>query len=276
VAAARPEVLAWSRLPDLSRAGLADYLRRRQRGGVSVAETNHDLQTWRAFGNWLLDEGRLAASPFSRMHEGHVPPAPPRVLTSDQIRALLAACRRPPEIRTGADGHHFMRPGAPAWLYPAVLIVAHTGIRPVELARLSWEGVDLERRMAVVRRKGHDYWPLSLPGPVLEWFERVPPAERRGPVVPGFPYHDGTSLMGNYGGPVAMAAEDAGLPGVTLYWLRHTVATELARQGLSEAQLQTAMGWKSSAMARRYVHLVGRDVAGVTDRLPWARPPAAP
>jgi integrase len=109
---------------------------------------------------------------------------------------------------------------------------------------------------------------------VISLLSAVPPAARAGPVVPGFPHHD--AATGSYGRVVRTAAARAGLPGVTLYWLRHSVATELARQGLSSAQLQAAMGWTSIAMATRYVHLTGRDTAGATDRLPWSQSPPPP
>jgi hypothetical protein len=42
---------------------------------------------------WLVAEGELTADPMAGMHVPHVPEQPVPVLTDDDLRALLAACK---------------------------------------------------------------------------------------------------------------------------------------------------------------------------------------
>lgn len=55
---------------------------------------------------------------------------------------------------------------------------------------------------------------------------------------------------------VKRTAAAAGLANVTSHVIRHTVATQLAEAGFTESQLKAFFGWKTSAMAHRYVHAV--------------------
>jgi len=254
----RTKPLPWTELRHLKRAALQDYLlerakepsRRDPDRALSPEEVNHDLRAWKAFSSWLVDRGDLKANPFLRLKQFKRRTGAPKTLSPEAFALFFEKCREP---------------GRAPWLAPAVFILSETGMRPAELARVTWGDVDLRKRSLQVVRKGGDVWTVQLSAFLADQLGRVPRKARKGPLVPGFP-HKG----GSYCRAVRAAAKAAGLEGVTLYWLRHSVATQLAAAGESAARLQGLMGWRSIRMADRYVRLDGGDLRGAMDRLPWS------
>lgn len=258
--------LPWMTIGDIRRSEFQAYLVARRNEPVSPTEANHDLQVWRAFCAWLVDTEQLQANPLGGIKQFRAPAPAHRILTRNELDRFLAACRRETSREPG-PGRRPPRRGAPPWLERAVMLLAYTGMRPVELARAAWEGLSMKDRTLTVIRKGGDRWVIPLARPLLAYLRRIPEAERVGPLVPEFPYSEDRPTPGNYYHAVKTATVDAGLAGVTLYTLRHTVATRLAAAGESASRLQQIMGWKSIAMAQRYVRLSGHDVKGATDRI---------
>jgi len=267
--------LAWSTAQDLGRRELDAYLVARRNAGRGANDCNHDLRAWHAFAAWIVERGDLAANPLAGLHHFKQPETPPKVLSPTDLEELLKQCRRKPRIETDEKtGLKYPVAGAPPWLEPAVMLLAHTGMRPVELARLTWDHVDLAAKRLTVLRKGGEQWAVPIAKPLARYLARTSKQRRSGKVVPGFPYNELRTTPGTYFGAVRTAAEDAGLEGVTLYWLRHSVAQHLADTGESESRLQAMMGWKSGQMARRYIKLSKIRLAGMADKLPWCTPAA--
>ena len=52
------------------------------------------------------------------------------------------------------------------------------------------------------------------------------------------------------------AVKKAGLEGVTLHTLRHTVASRIAQSGMSANEIQHLLGHTTTAMSTRYIHLM--------------------
>lgn len=59
----------------------------------------------------------------------------------------------------------------------------------------------------------------------------------------------------------------AQLPGRTFHWLRHSCGTELARQGVSQAQIMAVMGHKTLVASARYIHANVEDRRAVVDKV---------
>jgi len=106
----------------------------------SAATARNRYSALRQFFAWLLNEGEVTVNPMSDMKPPEVPPKPIRVLTEDELRALLAACA----------GRDFVSRRDNA----LIRLLADTGMRRGELAGLRVEDVDLREQVAVVVGKG--------------------------------------------------------------------------------------------------------------------------
>lgn len=103
----------------------------------TLADVNRSLSLLRTIFNYAVHAGWLSRNPFS-LKTGIISLAQEtvreRVLTIDEQRRLLAACREP------VRGH----------IFPLVLTALDSGCRRGELLKLKWESVDLERGLLTV------------------------------------------------------------------------------------------------------------------------------
>lgn len=269
----RKSRLPWKRVADVNRKTFQQYLVARRKE-VSVGECNHEIRAWRPFCSWLVDTDVIEANPLAGMKEFTDKPKPQRVLSLDELERFFAACQREKTTQRKGNRAYPVR-GSPNWIYRAVFIDAHTGMRPAELSRLTWEdSIDLAGRRITVRRKRGGVWSIPMSELLAEYLELTPKDDRKGPVIPGFPYREDRATPGGYHETIKRAATKAGMPDVTFMTLRRSVATHLANAGESMSRLQAIMGWETPAMAMRYVKLAALDTRGATDRLPWGKTPA--
>jgi integrase len=146
------------------------------------------------------------------------------------------------------------------FIYPMILFVAHTGARRSELCRAQVDDFDLNRQEPIVRirEKKHDqsvemtfrYVPMSsmLAATMKEW-----------------------RSDGHLGGPYAFR-QALSVHMATKHWketfagskwakvhgyhvLRHSFASNLAREGIDQRTIDDLMGHETEAMRKRYRHL---------------------
>jgi integrase len=132
----------------------------------------------------------------------------------------------------------------------------HTGLRAGSLKTLRWRDIDWAQRTAYVQRtKNGEPHVAPLSSACMTELNRLPkgqPDELIFSGRTGKPYEHRNLLC--------KTVNKAGLPGRTFHWLRHSCGSELARQGVSQAQIMAVMGHKSFASSARYIH------ANVNDR----------
>ncbi|MBN1287853.1 MAG: site-specific integrase [Anaerolineae bacterium] len=132
------DIAAWHR--DLLRQDTryAGHSKRpKEDGGLSDWTLYKHLKTARVFWNWLERAGHIARSPMAG-YPVHKPPKPPvsqRAAPLDTLLALVPAMRRSPQ----------------EWAMFCFLL--DTGVRAGGLCSLSFGGLDLKRRVAVVTEK---------------------------------------------------------------------------------------------------------------------------
>jgi len=107
------------------------------RSASTANVTYRALQQWF---RWMIDEEEIAASPMARMHPPIVPEQPVPVLTMDQLRALLAACK--------SNAVLDRRDAA------IIRLLVDTGGRLAEVAGLTVGDVDFEADVVHVMGKG--------------------------------------------------------------------------------------------------------------------------
>jgi integrase len=161
--------------------------------------------------------------------------------SAEQERAVLAAAKK-----VGKD-----------W-FPACVIARHTGLRYGDVARLTWDEVDLERGIIRRKPKKTERFGISVELPIIapirEALEALP---RLGDFL--FPLH--AELYGKKGKNVQKALsfrevlDAAGISGnYTFHSWRHTAATRLAEAGADVETRKRILGHTTDENAARYDH----------------------
>lgn len=161
---------------DLSPSGVANWLRnKRDIDAFGVSTSNDYLVEIKAFGNWLVRDGRLTHNPLAhlqRLNADMDVRRQRRVLTPDELSRLIAAAessRRTPGPNQGPDR---------AMLYR---LAAFTGLRAQELASLTARSFSLRSNPPTVcvearysKHRRTDVLPLeaSLVGSLEDYLRR--------------------------------------------------------------------------------------------------------
>ena len=210
------------------------------RSASTANVTYRALQQWF---RWMIDEEEIAGSPMARMHPPIVPEQPVPVLTMDQLRALLAACK--------SNAVLDRRDAA------IIRLLVDTGGRLGEVAGLTVGDVDFEADVVHVVGKGRRGRALPFgqqTGVALGRYLRVRARDQwqarpelwlseksRGPLKA-----DGIKQM------LRRRGDAVGIEGLHAHMFRHTAAHRWLADGGSETDLMRIMGWKSPQMLRRY------------------------
>ncbi len=174
-----------------------------------------------------------------------------RWLTVEEEGGLLAACG--------------------PWLRDLVQFALGTGMRMGEILSLSWRGVDLIRRTAMVfQSKNGERRTIPLNQTVLSVMkERGTLRSLRTDLV--FPSKTHTPLeSGHLRRAFRLALKKAKIEDFHFHDLRHTFATRLVQAGVELYKVQRLLGHKSPMMTQRYAHHYPeslRDGVEVLDRI---------
>jgi len=232
-------------------ADYAAYLR----GRYSPATVSRALDSLSSYWEHARREARAAGIDLQNPWKARETPRPKvaaklpwRMLTEDQIHALLAACGSLVD-------------------YAVILGLYHTGLRVSELAAAKWS--DLRETpqgyaLAVVG-KGSKTRVVGVSLAALDTWRRI----RR----TGNPY----LIPGAGSGPVSRVqlwrivkrvARDAGIPDVSPHWLRHSNASHALHHGADIATVMASLGHADLRTTSKYLH--ANPVRVTTDFIPGA------
>ena len=160
----------------------------------------------------------------------------------------------------------------------------YTGLRLGDAVSLDWGAVDLVRGFidATPHKTRKHGTRVHIPiAPVLRGIlEETPPADRRGPVMPGLlaEYAKDDSWLARRIGRVfrecgiETQAEVSGTArkrvAVGFHSLRHTFVSLCANGGVPLAVVQSIVGHTNAAMTRHYFHVADDALRGAADALP--------
>jgi len=166
------EACGWTRLRDLDREAVERWVAR-QLGGdhpPAARTVNAKLATLTAWGNWLVESGRLVASPFARLRkldEADDVRRQRRALTADELRRLLIVARLRPVAEFGRQTIRVVDDGRPrasraTWkraelTFDTINAAADRGrgrLRPDVVARLEHDGKERALLYAVLVTTG--------------------------------------------------------------------------------------------------------------------------
>ncbi len=172
-----------------------------------------------------------------------------RFLSEPEREALLQACRASPWPK----------------LYLLVLLALTTGARKGELLGLVWGDVDLEQRIAHVRRsKNGDAKALPLTPPVVDELRRfVGPA----PSSLVFASRLQPSRAYSFEERWKQALKAAKIRAFRFHDLRHTCASWLAQRGATLLEIGDVLGHRQIAMTKRYAHLTSSHKSALVNRM---------
>ena len=193
------------------------------------------LRSLRAAYHYAQKRGVIDVVPTSGVKVERPPDRPPRVLSNQALRDLLAACV------TDRD-----------WLMLHLFI--YTGMRRTEVRNLRWEEVDLATRTFRVVGKGGKYRIVPI-HPAIG--EILGPLERKtGPLLPSY---TGAPLgEGGLYHALSRLTEDRE---IGFHDFRRTFASSLYRNGVQEGIIDRICGWGRTTMAmKRYIHIADDDL----------------
>lgn len=202
---------------------------------IGVSTSNHYARSVKSFSRWLWTEGRTTEDVLRslKMLNGRIgKKRQRRALVGQQPQLLIDSTRSSSHTIRGRDWR--LKPHDRAMLYTLAIF---TGLRASELASLTTNSIDLERRTVTVqacysKRRREDVLPLhvSLIDPFREWL-----SNRNGTLWPG--------KWAKHGMMASILRRDlkcASIPYVDehgrvldFHSLRHTFITSLARAGVS-------------------------------------------
>lgn len=153
------------------------------------------------------------------------------------------------------------------YLHAIVTLALSTGMRHGEVMNLTWNDVDLSRRVIVLGdTKNGERRAVPLIGEALSRLREL----RRTPRIDTdllFPGYKDPSKPMDIRAAWEKALEDAGVEDFVFHDLRHTAASYLAMQGATTSEIAAVLGHKTLAMVQRYAHLSEQHTVGVLERM---------
>jgi integrase len=219
---------------------------------LSQASVNRELCRIKHMFGKAVEWGYLEKNPAERIKQQREYPRAADYLSRDEIRAVTAACE--------------------GVLKTILTVAIHTGLRRGELLSLSWQDIDLERRVLTVRdSKNHEtrYVPLCQEATDALGEHRLWQTREVGGIAShvfvnprsGEPYQ-------NLRRGFATVLKRAGITRhFTFHGLRHTAASQMVMAGLPLQTVGAILGHRTAQMTLRYAHLSPGYLRDAVDRL---------
>jgi integrase len=228
-------VIGKRRLSEIDLRGLQD-LQKRIVANTSNSTANRCSALVRRILNVAVDWSLIPSSPARSLKLLREPPPRDIVLSPDECRAVLQACRAEPNIHAGA----------------LFILAMRTGRRIGELLKLRWADVDLDRRRLTIHEtKAGERQYVYLTAEAAELLRTLPHIASNPFVfagkMPGKP-------LNFYRPAWTRILRRAGLAHFPPHGLRHNLASTLVAEGVPLETVGDLLGHKSSLTTRKYAH----------------------
>lgn len=175
------------------------------------------------------------------------PPSPPgrnRILSEDEINRLFEACK--PRVRNGNP-----------WILPIVQFAYETAMRRSEILGLTWDCVDLTKRVAILHvTKNGDSRKVPLSSKAIEILETLP-KKLTNKIFP--------ISHANFTSHFERVRNAANIQNLHFHDLRHMAITRMAKKLPNVIELSSVSGHRSLKMLQRYYHPDAEELAKKLD-----------
>ncbi len=156
-------------------------------------------------------------------------------------------------------------------LYPYILVLLQTAMRPSEAAGLQWNQIDFERRSLTLFITKNEPRTVPLTKTVMAVFEKLRESNPESDFV--FLQGEGRSLhaqnipSSRFRPSFDKARARAQLPSLHMHDLRHTAASHMLMAGTDIRTLAAILGHSTLQMVLRYTHLLDEHKLKAVDRI---------
>jgi integrase len=165
---------------DISHAVLRDVLSKEY---PTAHGFNLALRTISPAFNRAVKEGWIDENPCTRIEKRDTGRHEIEILTLAECRKLMISCK---DFRRDESKPSFNRKDAREAV-AAVALMLFAGVRPGEVARLTWDNIDLDTgtiRVSNKKAKTDRSRVFNMPDTLREWLELTPPHKRTGIITP--------------------------------------------------------------------------------------------
>lgn len=242
--------IAKYKLSALTPLVLSEWRDGRLEAGVSGSTVNRELNIISAMLNWARRELMIAVeNPVSAIKRPANGKARERRLEDGEEERLLAALEVAPKL--GVTNK---------WMRPLVVFALETAMRRGELLSLTWENIDLAKRVAVLPiTKNGDARSVPLSSRAVAVLNDLRAGKDGVKVLPTgrvFPMTGNAVLLS-----WVRAVKRAKIEGLTFHDLRHEATSRLAEKLTNLLELAAVTGHKDLRMLKRYYHPRAEDLA---------------
>ncbi len=223
----------------VTRPDIREWIRAQVGEGLAPNTINNRLIAVKSFYSWLTEEGEITVSPAAGVSSPPHRGPDPEVMTDTEFDALLA--------QTQGRGPYERRNRA------ILLVLEASGCRAGELISMTDSGTNLRDRFLTVEGKGGTWRSVPINARAAEAVDRYrrSRSQLRGGKDRLWWGKQGSLTQSGLENVLIMLGRKAGVDGHA-HRLRHRFAHRWLDAGGSEAGLQTAAGWTSPVMPRRY------------------------
>jgi len=240
------------RLKNVTHLKIEKYKNRRREEGAKPGTVNRELAVIKALFNRGVEWGFLIKSPALAVRKLKEPKRQARFFSASEIRKILAA----------ADD--FFR--------PMLTLYVNTGLRRDELLFLTWEDIDLDRKLLIVqakdgwRPKDYEVRHIPLNNEALKALKALHPGPGRSKTwvfqtPEGRQFHS-DFVTRKFKNLLAQIKIDG-----HLHALRHTFASHLVMQGTDLHTVAKLLGHSSTKTTEIYAHLAPDFLKSVVGKL---------
>lgn len=227
-----------ARWSTLTRSDIDEYITMRAKEGIKPATTNRELSAISALYRYFIREGLMTSNPArfqSRRKQGeHLP----NTIPSEDLRKAYAHSVGVVHVWIG--------------------LLSTTGIRISELLALRWEDIDFKACALEIHGKGNKdrivYTTAEYLDLMRQAYERNPTEGR----IFRYNERDARHMIWEALKPYSRAKQ------LSPHAIRHTFATELARQGVNVATIATILGHNRIATTQKYIDMAQMDCRAVS------------